>query len=64
MVLSEFTFPLSEGIAALKIPYPMSEDDFDFLIEALRFWKKNLIKVDLDPPIEPNENTTTTPTNA
>ena len=42
-VLREFSFPLSAGVAALRVPYPMGEDDFDFLMETLRLWKKKLV---------------------
>jgi hypothetical protein len=43
-VLREFTFPLSAGMAALKIPFPLTDDDFDFFIETLKLWRKKLVK--------------------
>jgi len=43
-VLREFTFPLSAGMAALKIPFPIADDDFDFFVETLKLWRKKLVK--------------------
>jgi len=42
--LRDFVFPLSSGTASLKIPVPIEEEDFDFLLETLNLWKKKLIK--------------------
>lgn len=43
-VLREFSFPLSVGVAALKVPYPMGEDDFEFFMDTLKLWKKKLVQ--------------------
>ncbi len=43
-VLREFTVPLSVGTIALRLPYPMEEDDFQLFLDTLRLWKKQLVK--------------------
>jgi hypothetical protein len=42
-VLREFTVPLTSGMGVLKVPYPMSEDDFGLFIGTLNLWKKKLV---------------------
>lgn len=48
--LKGFDFPLSNGTATIRIPYPIEEEDFDFLLETLNLWKKKLIKQPVSPP--------------
>jgi hypothetical protein len=43
-VLREFTVPLSVGTVALRIPYPMDEDDFQLFLDTLKLWKRQLVK--------------------
>jgi hypothetical protein len=42
-VLREFAFPLTSGMAFLRVPYPMAEDDFEFFLAPLGLWKKKLV---------------------
>ena len=39
----ELPIPLDDGRVA-RIPYPMSEDTFELLVETLKLWKKRLVK--------------------
>lgn len=39
----ELPVPIAEGLVA-RVPFPMSEDDFELLISTLQLWKKKLIK--------------------
>jgi hypothetical protein len=43
-VLREFNFPLPTGVATLKIPFPLTEDDFDNLLSTLNSFKDGLVK--------------------
>lgn len=55
MKLWDFPVPLpSGGIALLRVPFPMSEDDFTQLNETLKAWKKALVT----PSPKPGENST------
>jgi hypothetical protein len=40
---TELPIPLDEGRVA-RVPYPMSEDTFELLVETLKLWKKRLVK--------------------
>lgn len=41
----DFSIPLISGkIAMLRIPFPMSEADYEQLAETLRAWRKALVK--------------------
>jgi len=60
VVYREFLFPLSIGMAVIKVPSKMPEGDFDFLIATLMLWKKNLTfsnpnqeNLDRNPPPMP-----------
>ena len=48
----DFSVPLiSGGIAVLRVPFPMSEDDFKQLNATLKAWKKALVvKTEVRPP--------------
>lgn len=39
----ELPVPIADGLVA-RVPFPMSEDDFELLIGTLQLWKKKLIK--------------------
>jgi len=39
----QLTIPIGDGLLA-RVPFPMSEDDFDLLIGTLQLWKKNLVR--------------------
>lgn len=50
----DFPVPLmSGGIAVLRVPFPMSEDDFQQLYATLHAWKKALVKTEVRP-VEPS----------
>lgn len=40
---AELPVPIADGLVA-RVPYPMSEEDFELLIGTLRLWKKKLVK--------------------
>jgi hypothetical protein len=40
--------PILVGGRIAKIPFPMSEDDFELLIGTLNLWKKRLLSVDTE----------------
>jgi len=40
---NELPILVGNGMVA-RIPFPMSEDDFQLLIETLNLWKKKLVK--------------------
>ena len=42
--IREFNFPLPSGGAALKLPIPLTEEDFDILINTLNTFKDGLVK--------------------
>ena len=42
---SELAVPIGNGLA-VKVPFPMSKDDFEMLIGSLHLWKKKLIEPD------------------
>ena len=45
-VIREFAIPLpSGGIAVVKVPFPMSNDDFDQIQETLMAWRKSLVRI-------------------
>lgn len=47
VVVRDFPIPLlSGGIAVVKVPVPMTEDDFSQLTGTLQAWKKALTKQD------------------
>lgn len=39
-------FPLPTGTAALRVPFPLTEEDYDLLIKTLRNFKEGLVKKD------------------
>jgi len=41
---NELPVPIGENLVA-RVPFPMTEDDFDLLIGTLNLWKKKLIRV-------------------
>lgn len=43
-VLREFNFPLPTGVATLKLPFPLTEEDFENLITTLNTFKDGLVK--------------------
>jgi hypothetical protein len=43
-VLREFNFPLPTGVATLKVPFPLTEDDFENLLTTLNSFKDGLVK--------------------
>jgi len=45
--LNEFTFPLPSGLASIKLPSPMTEEDFSTLVDMLQVFKKGLVKPQL-----------------
>ena len=45
-VLREFNFPLPAGVATLKIPFPLGEEDFDMLIKTLNVFKEGMVKTE------------------
>jgi hypothetical protein len=46
-VVREFNFPLPAGVASLKIPFPLTEDDFQSLIKTLNTFKDGLVKTEI-----------------
>lgn len=46
------TYP-SLFIGSVSVPFPMSQSEFDFLIDAIRSWEKSLVKESQDGA-EPN----------
>jgi hypothetical protein len=53
-VIRELPIPLEGGQTA-RIPYPISEDDFQILLETLELWKKRIVR-QLQKPSESKEN--------
>ena len=49
--LREFNFPLPAGVATLRVPFPLTEEDFDGLIRTLNSFKDGLIKKPEPPSI-------------
>ncbi len=43
-VRSQFSFPLSSGIAILTVPIPMTEEDFDCMIKILETFKSGMVR--------------------
>ena len=43
MARKELPVPLDNDLVA-RVPYPMSEEDFDLLIDTLQLWKKRLVQ--------------------
>ena len=43
MARKELPVPLDNDLVA-RVPYPMSEDDFELLIGTLQLWKKRLVQ--------------------
>jgi hypothetical protein len=43
-VLREFNFPLPTGVASLKVPFPLTEEDFENLLSTLNSFKDGLVK--------------------
>ena len=39
----ELPVPLDNDLVA-RVPYPMTEEDFDLLIDTLQLWKKRLVQ--------------------
>jgi hypothetical protein len=46
-VLREFNFPLPTGVATLKVPFPLREDDFEILLKTLNVFKEGMVKTEL-----------------
>jgi hypothetical protein len=46
-VLREFNFPLPAGVATLKVPFPLTEDDFESLMKTLKSFKEGLVKTEI-----------------
>lgn len=42
--LREFNFPIPAGMASIKVPFPLSEDDFEVLMQTLTIFKRGLVK--------------------
>ena len=40
----DFTFPLPDGVALLRVPFPMSGESFELLRRTLEVWKDALVK--------------------
>jgi len=45
---NELSVPLGNGLA-VKVPFPMTLDDFDLLLGSLNLWKKKLVLEDAKP---------------
>ena len=43
MARKELPVPLDNDLVA-RVPYPMTEEDFDLLIDTLQLWKKRLVQ--------------------
>jgi hypothetical protein len=43
-VVREFSFPLPAGVASLKVPFPLTEEDFSGLIKTLQTFKDGLVR--------------------
>lgn len=43
-VVREFNFPLPSGVATLKVPHPLTEEDFQALLRTLGIFKEGLVK--------------------
>ena len=39
----ELPVPLDNGLV-VRVPYPMSEEDFSLLLDTLQLWKKRLVR--------------------
>lgn len=49
--MPDFLIPLISGkIAILRVPFPMSEEDFEQLDSTMRIWKKALVKTETPAP--------------
>jgi hypothetical protein len=46
-VLREFNFPLPTGMAALRVPYPLTEEDYESLLKTLKNFKDGLVKKEI-----------------
>lgn len=42
--MREFNFPLPAGVATLKLPFPLTEEDFESLVNTLEMFKDGLVK--------------------
>ena len=40
--VNHITIPMSNGVAT--VPYPMTEEDFEMLVQTLNLWKPRLVK--------------------
>jgi hypothetical protein len=47
VVLREFNFPLPTGTATVRVPFPLTEEDYDSLIKTLRNFRDGLVKKDV-----------------
>ena len=56
VVLREFTFPLSTGMAALKVPFPLTEQDYSGLIKTLETFKEGLVRKPEPPTLDCTSN--------
>ena len=45
-VIREFTFPVPSGTVVLKVPFPMSESDFDTLRQTLEMFRPGMVKTE------------------
>jgi len=51
-----FRIPLpSGGIAALQVPFPMSDEDFRQLTSTLQIWKEALVNTGDPEPMDKND---------
>ena len=51
---NELPVPIADGMVA-RVPYPMSEEDFDLLIGTLQLWKKKLVTKICPPDSTPDK---------
>jgi hypothetical protein len=51
-VVREFSFPLPTGVASLKVPFPLTQEDFDGLLRTLNNFKDGLVKKPEPPAID------------
>lgn len=46
-VSKEFTFPLPDGVASLRVPFPLTEEGFSVLIQMLHVSKSGIVKTQI-----------------
>jgi hypothetical protein len=53
IAVNELPVPIGDNLVA-RVPFPMTEDDFDLLVGTLNLWKKKLTrKPEANPPSDP-----------